>query len=107
VPRILLDENLPRGLRRHLSGTAQHVLDMGWSGITNGRLLAAAEQAGFKVLITADRNLRFQQNLVGRPLALVVLSTNNWVRIRASLSLIEQALTHAPPGVVVELVLPP
>jgi hypothetical protein len=50
--------------------------EMGWSRLVNGDLLAEAEEYGFDVMITADQNLEYQQNLKGRKLALVVLSTN-------------------------------
>jgi hypothetical protein len=81
--RILLDESVPLGLKAILR--EHHVLaapELGWAGITNGRLLDAAEEAGFEILVTADRNIRAQQHLTGRRIALVVLSTNHWVTIR-------------------------
>lgn len=73
--RILLDNNvhLPV-LRRVLDGLDfTHASRAGWSDLGNGRLIAAAAEAGFTVLVTADRNLRHQQNLATLPLALVVL----------------------------------
>ena len=81
--RILLDESVPLGLKAVLR--EHHVLaapELGWAGITNGRLLDAAEEAGFEILVTADRNIRAQQRLTGRRIALVVLSTNHWITIR-------------------------
>lgn len=81
--RILLDENVPIGLANLLTGFLVRTADeMGWAGITNGKLLDAAEAAGFHVMITADRNIRVQQRLAGRKIALVVISTNHWDRIR-------------------------
>jgi hypothetical protein len=50
----------------------------GWSGLANGELLNAAEEAGFELFITADQESKYQQNLKGRQMALGVLSTNNW-----------------------------
>lgn len=81
--RILLDESVPLGLKavlreHHVSAAPE----LGWAGITNGRLLDAAEEAGFEILVTADRNIRAQQSLIGRRIAFVVLSTNHWVTIR-------------------------
>ncbi|MEI6781407.1 MAG: hypothetical protein WCQ21_10860 [Verrucomicrobiota bacterium] len=62
--RILLDECVPLQVRRalpdHEVATTQGI---GWRGISNGELLDAAEQSGFEVLIVADKNLRYQQNL--------------------------------------------
>jgi hypothetical protein len=75
--RVLLDENLPQKLRLLLTGhTVITVAYQGWAGISNGALVAAAEQAGFDVMIAADQGLNYQQNLQGRALAVVVLSTN-------------------------------
>ncbi len=97
--RILLDENIPLGLRRLLSGyDVWHVRDTGWAGLSNGALIAAAEQAGFAIMITADRNLRYQQNLRDRRLALIVLSHNNWPTVQRSLDTINAAIKQAKPG---------
>lgn len=75
--RILLDESLPRRLSRALAEhTVTTVVEAGWSGVKNGRLLAlAAEQ--FDVFVTADRNLQYQQNLAALPLAVIVLVAHN------------------------------
>jgi hypothetical protein len=71
--RLLLDESVPRRLRQSLSGhTVQTVLEAGWSGIKNGRLLALAATE-FDAFITVDKNLPFQQNLAALPIAIVVL----------------------------------
>ena len=90
--KILLDECVPAQVRNALIGhdvtTAQL---QGWTGITNGALLTAAENAGFELFILADKNLRYQQNLTGRKLAILELWTNHrptlekhFARIRAS-----------------------
>lgn len=85
MTRILLDENIPFGLRRLLPDDhVVHVTQLGGDGLSNGRLIDVAEMASFTVMVTADRNLRYQQNLAGRRLALVVLSTNRWNVIRSS-----------------------
>lgn len=70
---ILLDESLPRRLSRALAEhTVTTVVEAGWSGVKNGKLLALA--AGqYDVFVTADRNLQYQQNLSSLPLAVVVL----------------------------------
>lgn len=75
--RILLDESLPRRLSQALIGhTVSTVVEVGWSGVKNGKLLALA--AGqFDVFVTADQNLQYQQNLAVLPLAVVVLKANN------------------------------
>ena len=76
--RILFDKNVPYPLLRYLAKydvcTAE---ELGWARLVNGDLLRAAEDAGFGVMVTADQSLEYQQNLKGRKLALVVLSTNH------------------------------
>jgi hypothetical protein len=72
--------------------------DRGWDTLTNGDLLAEAERAGFDVLLTADRNMRHQQNLRGRRIALVVLSTPQWPVVRLHVARIAAAVSAATPG---------
>ena len=82
--RILLDRNTPVGVRRILATHyARNAFQMGWARLSNSDLLDAAERAGFEILITSDRNMTFQQNLAGRTVAVVVLSTNFWPTIRS------------------------
>jgi predicted nuclease of predicted toxin-antitoxin system len=74
--KILLDECTPHVLKKLLTGfEIKTVQDQGWSGITNGALLRLAERE-FDVLITSDQNLKYQQNLARRQLAIVQLPTN-------------------------------
>jgi len=81
--RILFDQGTPVPLRQHLSGhQVETAFDLGWSRLTNGELLAAAE-ARFDVLVTTDKNLRQQQSLTGHKLAVLVLPTTSWPRLRA------------------------
>jgi predicted nuclease of predicted toxin-antitoxin system len=97
--RILLDEDTPRGVRRMLPGhDVRTAREMGWAGYANGRLLNAAESAGFEVLVTADQNFVFQQNLTGRKIAVVVLSTNIWPIIRTQRQAVQSAVASASPG---------
>ena len=104
MTRILLDENIPFGLRRLLlDDHVVHATQLGWDGLSNGRLIDAAESAGFAVMVTADRNLRYQQNLAGRRLAIVVLSTNRWDVIRASPDIVTRAIRNATLGDFVEV----
>jgi hypothetical protein len=73
--KVLLDENLPHDLRRHLAGhdvfTVQY---LGWSGTKNGELLQRGAEAGFDVLVTLDNGVTYQQNITILPLSLVILS---------------------------------
>jgi hypothetical protein len=81
--RILFDENVPEGVRRLLAGyVVETAAELGLAGLANGDLIDAAEKGGFDVMVTADQNLRYQQNLAGRRLALVILTTNHWDMIR-------------------------
>src|SRR5437870_5799319 len=74
--KVLLDEWTPHELKRLLTGfEIITVHDLGWAGITNGSLLDLAE-GQFDVLITSDQNLKYQQNLADRQLAIVQLPTN-------------------------------
>jgi hypothetical protein len=106
--RILFDHVTPRGIARCLPG---HVVtkakDRGWDTLTNGNLLAEAERAGCDVLLTADKNMRFQQNLAGRRIALVVLSTPQWPRVRLHMERIAAAVNAATPGSLSEVEIPP
>lgn len=73
--KILLDECTPRLLKRRLTEfDVQSVQELGWAGITNGELLRLAEEQ-FDVLVTSNQNLRHQQNLAGRRLAIIQLPT--------------------------------
>ena len=108
--RILLDEGVPVGVRTLVTGVhVEAVAEMGWAGLTNGDLIRAAEEAGFEVMITCDQNISYQQNLAGRRLALVVLTTNHWNTIRANGGGILPAVARATVGssVIVEMPKPP
>ena len=81
--KILFDQGTPVPLRRYLvlhsDATAY---EQGWSSLSNGDLLATAEAAGYDLLITTDQNLRYQQNLRERRIAIIVLRSTSWPRIR-------------------------
>lgn len=76
--------------------------ELGWSQLANGALLTAAESE-FDVLVTTDRNLRFQQRLSGRNLAILVLPTTSWPRLRERVEEIAAALADLQPGTLVTL----
>lgn len=71
---------------------------MAWQELENGELLAAAEGAGFDVMVTGDKNLSYQQNLAGRKLALVVLATTRWKTLRDHTSPVAAAVDRAIAG---------
>jgi len=97
--RILLDENVPSGFRRILAGhDVRTAPEMGCARYVNGQLLDEAEKAGFEALITADRSLPYQQNLTGRNIAVIILSTNAWPVIRTQPQTVRRAVVNASPG---------
>lgn len=73
--RILFDQGTPEPFRKYLAKHAvRTAYEEGWSRLRNGDLLTAAEAAGFEVFVTTDKNIRYQQNLEGRQIAIVVLA---------------------------------
>ncbi len=107
MPRVLFDVNVPRPAARFLDRHSVEFADRrGWRELNNGDLLAAAEAAAFDVLLTTDLNLRYQQNLAARRIAIVTLSTNHWATVRASQALIADAVDRAGPGSYEEVRLP-
>jgi len=106
--KILFDQGTPAPLRNALTNhEVATAFERGWQLLTNGDLLSAAERAGFDVLITTDQNLRYQQNLANRRLAVVVLSTTDWRRIRQYADLVAEAIASIKSGAYVELSIPP
>ena len=101
--KILIDESLPRYLKQPL-GTHQvsTVQEMGWTGIKKGDLLARAN-AQFEVLLTADQNLRHQQNLSGLSLAIVVFPSNRLSVVKALVTRLQATLPTLERGQIVEL----
>jgi hypothetical protein len=97
--RILLDENVAHKLRAHLTKhETTTVAHLGWSGLKNGELLKAAEEAGYDLLVTADQAIPDQQNISVLGIAIVVLSANDWNIIKKHLVNIATAVDFARPG---------
>ena len=87
--KILFDQGTPVPLRRFLSShTIDTAYELGWQSLENGALLSAAEKGGYELLITTDQNLKYQQNLSDRKVAVVVLLSTSWPRIRERLDTI-------------------
>ena len=104
---VLFDHSVPAPLRHHLQKhVVEEARDRGWDRLSNGDLLTAAEGAGFDVLITADKNIRYQQNLSGRNIAIVELSTPRWPVVRLQTEKVASALDAATPGSYVQVDLP-
>ena len=102
--RILLDQGTPAPLRRHLQRHAvDTAFERGLSSLRNGELLDRAEADGYELLITTNQNLRHQQNLAGRQLAIVVLLAAWWPRIQGRVDDIQVAADRAEPGMYIEI----
>ena len=94
--RVPFDANTPAPLARFLRGhEVVRADELGWQGLENGALLDAAEEAGFDLLLTCDQNVRYQQNLTGRKLALLILSSNHWPTLRPVAARIATAVDFA------------
>ena len=105
--RVLFDQGTPVPLRRHLTGhRVETAYERGWSRLKNGELLDVAEREGFEVLLTTDANLRYQQQLEGRRLAIVVLTTTSWPRMQRAMEIIIRAVDAATPSTCIEVSIP-
>ncbi len=97
--RILFDHGTPRPLRGHFP---EHSIDTaaekGWSQLGNGELLDRAERDEYDLMITTDQNMRYQQNVASRRLAIVVLRSNRWPRIRERIGAIRRVVEEIRSG---------
>ena len=104
---ILFDNGTPRGLARFLTGhSVEEARTRGWEELANGELIDAAEQAGFEVMVTTDKNIRYQQNLKARKIALVVHEHSQWPMVKLVAENIVAAVNAAEPGRYVEVNVP-
>lgn len=105
--RLLFDNGVPAPLRRFL---VQHEVtaarERGWAEYVNGRLIAAAEEAGFEGIVTCDKNWAYQQNLAERRLAFAVLPTNMWPHLKPHVAEIVAFIDGMGAGEYRELALP-
>jgi len=105
--KILIDECAPRALKLALASDGHDCLtvqEAGWSGKENGELLALAD-ASFDVLVTIDQNIRYQQNLTGRKVALLIVRSrsNRLVDLESHFAACLDALRSIQPGTIVEV----
>lgn len=104
---ILFDNGTPAPLRHALQGhVVVEAIERGWDWLLNGELIAAAEAAGFDILLTTDKNIRYQQNLEGRKIAFVVLGNQQWPVLRHHVEKVLAAVSAATPGSYTEVDIP-
>ena len=105
---IIFDQATPVPIRPYLEGhTVCTAAQQGWDRLRNGDLLNAAEDAGFDVLLTTDKNMRYQQNLAGRKIAIVVLGQQQWPQLRPHIQRVVEAVNASTPGSFVEVEVSP
>jgi hypothetical protein len=105
--RILFDQATPVPLRPYLAGHTVHTAaEEGWDRLRNGDLLNAAEEAGYDLLLTTDRNMQYQQNIEGRKIAVVILSRQQWPQLRPHIQLVVDAVKTVRQGSFAEVEIP-
>lgn len=104
---VLFDQGTPVPLRAFLADhTVRTAAEQHWTTLENGQLLDAAEAAGFDLLLTTDKNIRHQQNLAGRRIAIVVLRQPRWPILRLHVQRVVVAVDAATPGSYTEVDIP-
>jgi hypothetical protein len=104
---VLFDQSTAAPLRLHLGAhTVTEARERGWDRLANGDLLIVAEPAGFEIFLTADKNLRYQQNLTGRQIAIVVIGNAQWRVLRYYVERVVSAVDSATPGSYAEVDIP-
>jgi glutamate racemase len=105
--KILFDQGTPVPLRKHF---AEHevstAFEKSWSHLKNGELLQQAEEEGFEALVTTDQNLRYQQNLQERNIAIVVLMTTSWPKIQKNITAVLESINNVKVGEYLEVAIP-
>jgi hypothetical protein len=104
---ILFDNGTPAPLRYVLKGhVVVEAIERGWDRLANGELIAVAEASSFELLLTTDKNIRYQQNLTGRRIAFVVLGNQQWPTLRRYVERVVAAVNAATPGSYTEVDIP-
>ena len=105
--RVLFDQATPVPIRTYLKGhDVRTAAQQGWDTLKNGELLTAAEADGFDVLLTTDKNMRYQQNLAGRKIAVLILGRQQWEQLRPHVQLVVDAVNVAVSGSFTEVEIP-
>lgn len=101
--RILFDQGVPAPLRKYLTGhQVETAYERGWATMKNGDLLAAAQSA-FDLFLTTDKNLRYQQNIAGRTIAIAVLPTTQWPLLESQVESLTTQIGAILPGSFVDI----
>lgn len=97
--KILFDHGTPAPLRNHLrEHSVDRSAEKGWELLENGELIRKAEEEGYNIIVTTDQSIRYQQNLAQRRLAIVVLLSTAWPRVRDRTEEIRNAIEEVRPG---------
>ena len=104
---ILFDHGAPRSTARFLDGhTVVGAMAKGWDRLANGALLKAAEDAGFELLLSTDKNIRYKQNLKGRRIAIIILGNSTRPVVHRYIDRVIAAVNAATPGSYAEVDIP-
>ena len=104
---ILFDHGTPRSISRWLLGhTVVEAVARGWDNLANGELLTVAEEAGFDLLLSTDKNIQYQQNLKGRRIAIVILGNSQRPAVHRYIDRVVAAVNAAKPGSYTEVEIP-
>ncbi len=105
--KILFDNGTPNTIARSLIGhEVTFARQIGWAELENGELIQRAEEAGYELLLSTDKNIRYQQNLTGRKIALIVLGNSQWPMVRLHLDRIVAAVNACMRGSYEEVEIP-
>ena len=105
--KILFDNGTPKPIAACLVGhEVTRARQIGWHELENGELIRRAEEAGYEVLLSTDKNIRYQQNLAERRIAIVVLGNQQWPVVKLHLDRIAVTVNEAKPGSYVEVDIP-
>ena len=105
--KILFDNGTPKPIARSLTGhEVTFARRIGWHELGNGELIKKAEEAGYEVLLSTDKNIQYQQNLTGRKIAIIILGNQQWPLVKLHLDKIAAAVDAATPGSFAEVDIP-
>jgi glutamate racemase len=105
--KILFDNGTPNTIARSFIGhEVTFARQIGWAELENGELVQRVEDAGYELLLSTDKNIRYQQNLTGRKIALIVLGNSQWPMVRVHLDKIVAAVKACTPGSYTEVEIP-